>query len=87
MADETAGSPTGRGTAADDRAEMKRWVDNWARVGPILEEERWRRVAAMSDDDRQRASQLVLDLWQPGWHGDDGEALLIQQRVFARARQ
>lgn len=69
------------------RAEMKRWVDNWKRVGPILEEERWRRVAAMSDDDRQRASQLVLELWQPGWHGDDGEALLIHQRVFARARR
>ena len=24
----------------DERAQMKQWLDNWARVGPILEEER-----------------------------------------------
>lgn len=63
---------------------MKRWLDNWRRVGPILEAERWERLAAMTDEDAQRISRDLLALWQPGWVGDDGEELLRHQRVFAR---
>lgn len=65
---------------------MKRWLDNWRRVGPILEAERWARLGAMTDEEAQRATQDVLDLWQPDWVGDAGEELLLHQRVFARAR-
>ncbi len=71
---------------AEGRAQMKRWLDTWKRVGPILEQERWARLAAMTDEEAQRASRRVLDLWQADWHGDDGEELLLHQRVFARAR-
>lgn len=74
-------------TNDDTRAAMKRWVENWKRVGPILEAERWDRLRTMSEADAQRASQLVLELWQPGWRGDDGEELVLHQRVFARARR
>jgi hypothetical protein len=74
-------------TNDDTRAAMKRWIENWKRVGPILEAERWDRLRAMTDAEAQQASQLVLELWQPGWHGDDGEELLLHQRVFARARR
>jgi hypothetical protein len=42
-------------------------------------------------DDSTRAARRVtghvLDLWQPGWTGDDGEELLLHQRVFALARR
>jgi hypothetical protein len=72
---------------AEGRAQAKRWLDNWKRVGPILEQERWARLAAMTEAEAQRASQLVLELWQPNWHGDDGEEILLHQRVFARARR
>ena len=72
---------------AEGRAQAKRWLENWKVVGPILEQERWDRLAAMTDEEGQRASRLVLELWQPGWHGDDGEELLLHQRVFARARR
>lgn len=72
---------------AEGRAQAKRWLDNWKRVGPILEQERWARLAAMTEAEAQRASQLVLELWQPDWHGDDGEEILLHQRVFARARR
>lgn len=68
------------------RAQTKRWLDNWRRVGPILETERWERLAAMTDEEAQRVTQDVLDLWQPDWVGDAGEELLLHQRVFARAR-
>jgi hypothetical protein len=72
---------------AESRAQMKRWLENWKHVGPILEAERWARLAAMTDEEAQRASLLVLELWQPDWHGDDGEELLLHQRVFARGRR
>ena len=83
----TASSPTTRSELdAESRAQMKQWLDNWKVVGPILEAERWSRLAAMTDEEAQRASLLVLELWQPDWHGDDGEELLLHQRVFARGR-
>lgn len=72
---------------ADTRALNKRWLDNWRRVGPILEAERWERLAAMTEEEAQRVTQDVLDLWQPDWVGDAGEELLLHQRVFARARR
>jgi hypothetical protein len=71
---------------AESRAQMKRWLENWKRVGPILEAERWARLAGMTDEEAQGASRRVLELWQPGWHGDDGEELLLHQRLFVRAR-
>jgi hypothetical protein len=71
----------------DVRAQMKQWLDNWKRTGPILDAERWERLAAMTTEEAQAATLDLLDLWQPGWTGDDGEELLLHQRVFARARQ
>jgi hypothetical protein len=65
---------------------MKQWIENWKRVGPILEEERWARLAAMTAEEAQRVTRDLLELWQPDWKGDDGEELLLHQRVFARAR-
>jgi hypothetical protein len=72
---------------ADIRAATRRWLDTWNRVGPILEAERWERLRTMTEADAQQASQLVLELWQPDWRGDDGEELVLHQRVFARARR
>lgn len=70
----------------EERQQMKRWLDNWKRVGPILEAERWERVASLTDEETQIATQQLLELWQPHWPTDDGEGLLLQQRVFARGR-
>ena len=70
-----------------DRARMKQWLDNWARVGPLLEQERWERLRMMNEEEAQRATRRVLELWQPDWQGDNGEGLLLHQRVFARARR
>jgi hypothetical protein len=71
---------------AEGRARMKRWLDDWRRVGPILEQERWNRVAALTDAEAQQTAVQLFDLWQPDWPTDDGEGLLLHQRVFARAR-
>ncbi len=69
------------------REQHRRWLENWKRVGPILEEERWQRLAAMTDEEAQRVTRDLLDLWQPGMKGDDGEGLLLHQRVFEIARR
>jgi hypothetical protein len=89
MSSKSTGSPPGTdaGVDATARDRHRLWLDTWKRVGPILEAERWERLAAMTDAAGQQASQLVLELWQPDWHGDDGEELLLHQRVFARARR
>lgn len=70
-----------------DRVEMKRWLDDWAQAGPRLERERWKELSAMTDEDARRIAGQVLALWQPEWPTDEGEGLLLQQRVFARARR
>ena len=71
---------------AEGRAQAKRWVDNWKRLGPILEQERWDRVKALTDADAARDALRLFELWQPDWPTDDGEELLLHQRVFACAR-
>jgi len=71
----------------EQRAQAKRWLDTWARVGPILEMERWARVRALTDEDAARDAVRLFELWQPDWPADDGEGLLLHQRVFARARR
>jgi hypothetical protein len=64
---------------------MKLWLDNWKRVGPILEEERWARVRALTDVDAARDAMRLWELWQPDWPTDDTEELLLHQRVLACA--
>ena len=64
---------------------MKQWLDNWARVGPILEDERWARVRALTDADAARDAIRLWELWQPDWPTDEGEELLLHQQLFARA--
>jgi hypothetical protein len=72
---------------ADEKAQMRQWLENWRIAGPLLEEERWERLRTMTDDEAQQATRRVLELWQPDWPGDNGEGLLLHQRVFARARR
>jgi hypothetical protein len=68
---------------SDQREQMRQWLDNWARVGPILEAERRSRVAALTDAEAWVESQNLFRLWQPDMTGDAGEGLLLQQAVFA----
>lgn len=70
----------------EDRAKMKQWLDNWSRVGPILDQERWNRLLAMSDEEVDREMFLVLALWQPDWEGDDADEILRHQAVFRKRR-
>ncbi|OFW19026.1 MAG: hypothetical protein A3G21_04840 [Acidobacteria bacterium RIFCSPLOWO2_12_FULL_66_21] len=70
---------------AHEREQMRQWLDNWARVGPILERDRWDALRTMTDEEARAAARRLFELWQPDWPTDEGEALLLHQRVFARA--
>lgn len=72
---------------AAGRAQAKRWLDNWKRVAPTLERERWDRVKALSDEEGARDALQLFDLWCAEWPTDEGEELLLHQRVFARGRR
>jgi len=82
----TSSRPTPPELDDESRAQMKRWLENWKRVGPILEAERWERVKAMTDADAAQEAIWLFDLWQPDWPTDEGDELLLHQRLFARAR-
>ena len=71
---------------AAGRTLAKRWLDNWKQVGPILEQERWDRVRALTDADAARDAIRLFDLWRPDWPTDEGEELLLHQHVIARSR-
>lgn len=69
-----------------ERQQTRRWLDNWRRVGPVLDRERWQRVAALTDDEAWAESTGLLQQWTPDMGGDAGEGLLLQQDVFGRCR-
>lgn len=71
---------------AEGRVQAKRWLENWKRVGPILDAARWARVRALSDADAWHEASMLLQWWDPEWQGDGGEGLLRQQAVFSRLR-
>lgn len=67
----------------DEREQMRQWLANWQRAGPLLEQERTERIRALSDTD---AARMALDLWhfaQPG-RGDDGEGFLPMKRALQK---
>lgn len=82
------GDPTGRPLeyTDDDKAATRRWLEQWRTAGPLLAAERWARLSARSDADLLQDSRDLLSFWRPDFTGDDGEAIVIQQRVFARQR-
>lgn len=70
----------------EERALGRRWLDTWARVGPMLDDERWARLRAMTASELQTATRQVWELWQPDWPTDQGDGLLRVQAVLARRR-
>ena len=71
----------------DTRAATKRWLENWKRVGPLLDAERWRRLRAMRTGQRASMALDLLSLWQPDRPGDAAAALIRVQRDFALWRK
>ena len=62
----------------------REWIERWAVTGPILDDDRWARLLSNSSDQLRQQAVDLLALWQPDVAGDDGAALIVQQRVFRR---
>ncbi len=78
---EAMGISTRRPLTDDERAQGRRWLENWRIVGAILEEERAEGLRALTDAD---AARTAVDLWRfarPG-SGDDGEGLLSMKDLL-----
>jgi hypothetical protein len=43
----------------------QQWLYTWQRVGPVLEQQRWDRLALASDDELRLQTLGLHDLWQP----------------------
>lgn len=65
---------------------MREFVERWKGAGDLLEADRWQRLCGATDAELNAMAWNLLGLWQADLEGDDGEAIRIQQRVFARLR-
>ena len=83
MRDSTA-VPAVTPAAAKDNAELREFVERWKRAGALLEADRWQRLCGATEVELNATAWDVLGLWQADLAGDDGEAIRIQQRLFAR---
>jgi hypothetical protein len=82
----TMSSSDPRQITADERADMRKWLETWREAGRLLDEERWQRIRHLTDDEAWEQTESLFKMWEPGMTGDAGEGLLLQQDVFARAR-
>lgn len=61
---------------------MKRWLDNWRTVGPLLEQERAERLARLTDEEARALARDLHALWRPSTVDDMGAELVTPQRWF-----
>jgi hypothetical protein len=69
------------------RDKTDEWVKQWAKTGPLLENNRRRELREMTDEQRIKAIATVLQIGGivPGAETISG--LVEQQRLFKKARQ
>ena len=64
------------------RAQMKLWVENWKRVGPILEAQRTADLRRLDERGAARIAVESLRVDQPITHGDAGEGLVAMAQAL-----
>jgi hypothetical protein len=75
-----AAEPTSPATHA------RRWLDAWQGAAARLEAEQVAHLLQLDDESAWTEAASLFAMWEPGWVGDAGEGLLLQQAVFARHR-
>lgn len=66
------------------RSQMKRWVDEWKRVGPHLEARRTADLRRLTEAEAARIATSVLWVGQPDGEGDRGEGLVAIQEALRK---
>jgi len=70
-----------------EREQMKAWVENWKRAGPLLERFRHEELRQLRHED---SLEMIDGLLQIGYQHRSDEptsGLVEQQRIFMRARR
>lgn len=79
----------GNATPEEEKALMKRWVDQWKVTGPELERIKKEELRAMTDEEALRRVQRVMNSRarhaSEGVRAGESSGLIEQQRIFARA--
>lgn len=68
-----------------EKDDILRRIEAWRVAGEFLQEERWARLRAMTDEDTRRAVVDLLSLPYPELP-DRGSGLVEQQKAFRRIR-
>jgi hypothetical protein len=66
------------------RAQMKQWVDNWKRVGPLLEERRVDELRRLTEVEAARIATEFLWTDQPAGGGDRGAGLVAMREALQK---
>jgi len=75
----------GNESASNDGRGLRQWLENWARVGPVLEAERRARLRQMTDDEARDLTRAALALWRRPDRDDFGAELVTEQHWFMKA--
>lgn len=68
-----------------EKQQLRRHVEAWRGADARLQQERWARLRAMTDDDSRKAVAELLSLPYPALP-ERGSGLVEQQKAFRRAR-
>lgn len=66
---------------------IRDFLRRWRETGPLLEEMRYRKLEALTDEEARHICSDLFKLWRPPTHDKLGEELVAQQRVFSRYRE
>jgi hypothetical protein len=66
------------------RAGMKRWVDNWKRVGPLLEARRTADLRRLTEGEAARIATELLWVGQPAGQGDSAAGLVAMREALRK---
>jgi len=69
------------------KAKTREFVERWHRAGPLLEKIRYRELRQMTQRERQRAIQAVLEVGSRFARPRKTSGLVEFQRLLARSRK
>ena len=69
---------------AEDRDNLRDFVQRWRKAGPALEAQRYTELQELDDDTARRITLDLFKLWRPGTMDRMGGGLVEAQKVFVK---
>jgi hypothetical protein len=71
----------------DSKEQMRAWVENWKRAGPLLEAIRREELRNFKHEDNVELIDALLQIGYEHRRDEPTSGLIEQQRIFMRARK